>query len=125
MAMRTAAMLVLLILVPSTEASLSPPVVCYILDGFLLLYCIVFTALFFQQKLKSKEASPPSNMAAGEDPTYEELPPASPSSGAIPKRRQGATEDTYQTLQSSTQEDSYQVLKGGKTRGQAHKVPRT
>uniref|UniRef100_A0A8B9HV72 Uncharacterized protein n=1 Tax=Astyanax mexicanus TaxID=7994 RepID=A0A8B9HV72_ASTMX len=37
----------------TTEAmSLSDPVTCYILDAVLLLYCIIFTALYFRIKVR-------------------------------------------------------------------------
>lgn len=118
MALRTVTVLALLMWVPSTEALLAPPVTCYILDGFLLLYCIIFTALFFKLKLKSENNSnEASNTGGGEDRTYEELPPAGPSSGAVPKRRPGATEGTYQTLQSNQPEGAYQVIEATKTKG--------
>ncbi|CAL8267172.1 unnamed protein product [Lota lota] len=39
-----------LMLVYSTEAYLTHPAICYMLDGVLLFYCIVVTALFFNVK---------------------------------------------------------------------------
>ena len=35
-----------------SEAYLTDPAVCYILDGILLFYCIVVTALFFNIKVR-------------------------------------------------------------------------
>ncbi|XP_026861025.2 CD247 antigen like [Electrophorus electricus] len=49
---RTDALLFLALSVSSAEAmSWSDPITCYVLDAVLLLYCIVFTALYFRIKL--------------------------------------------------------------------------
>ncbi|CAL8370737.1 unnamed protein product [Arctogadus glacialis] len=41
---------VVLMLIYSTEAYLNDPAVCYMLDGILIFYCIIVTALFFNIK---------------------------------------------------------------------------
>ncbi|XP_067083830.1 CD247 antigen like isoform X2 [Osmerus mordax] len=101
MALRTAAVFVLLQRVSSAEASLSTPVTCYILDGFLLLYCIVFTGLFFREKLL--HSTFPSNVA---------------------KRRQEEGDRTYQTL-GDVESDPYQMIESTKTKSRARKVKKT
>ncbi|XP_067083821.1 CD247 antigen like isoform X1 [Osmerus mordax] len=126
MALRTAAVFVLLQRVSSAEASLSTPVTCYILDGFLLLYCIVFTGLFFREKLL--HSTFPSNVASNTDNdangNYEEQNLADPSSGAIPKRRQEEGDRTYQTL-GDVESDPYQMIESTKTKSRARKVKKT
>ncbi|CAL8388739.1 unnamed protein product [Gadus morhua 'NCC'] len=42
-------------LIYSTEAYLNDPAVCYMLDGILLCYCIIVTALFFNIKYFPKQ----------------------------------------------------------------------
>lgn len=34
------------------ELWLTSPVTCYILDGFLIIYCLITTALFFREKVR-------------------------------------------------------------------------
>ncbi|CAB1346479.1 unnamed protein product [Coregonus sp. 'balchen'] len=53
---RTGVMLMLMLL-SSAEASLNEPVICYILDGVLILYSIITTVLFFKVKKHRQEAS--------------------------------------------------------------------
>ncbi|XP_058477011.1 high affinity immunoglobulin epsilon receptor subunit gamma-like isoform X1 [Solea solea] len=40
----------------SVKQLFSEPVVCYVLDGILMVYCVVATALFFREKLSCAES---------------------------------------------------------------------
>ncbi|KAM4609121.1 uncharacterized protein ACJ7VT_014953 isoform 2-T2 [Polymixia lowei] len=83
-----------------TEAYLSDAVTCYILDGILLLYCIVITAFFFIVKYPHlpPEVGKDSTSAEGEDV-----------SGGI-----------YQDLKRTAGTDVYQMIEP-KGRKQVHK----
>ncbi|XP_041699876.1 T-cell surface glycoprotein CD3 zeta chain isoform X1 [Coregonus clupeaformis] len=108
---------VMLKLVSSVEASMTEPVICYILDGILLLYCIITTALFFGAKLCKSSPEPK------EDSTHAELQPGAnaddlenlrtdqQSAATRRKRKQEASSDTYQALQKEDDgSDAYQVI---------------
>ncbi|CAB1329029.1 unnamed protein product [Coregonus sp. 'balchen'] len=93
---------VLLKLVSSVEASMTEPVICYILDGILLLYCIITTALFFG----AKELQPGAN---ADD--LENLRTDQQSAATRRKHKQEASSDTYQALQKEDDgSDAYQVI---------------
>ncbi|XP_078142118.1 uncharacterized protein LOC144539849 isoform X2 [Centroberyx gerrardi] len=94
---------VLLLLVSSTEAYLTEPVICYILDGFLILYCIVATALLFREKFSA-------------------LP--SEAVGDSAGQKQEANDAIYQDLQRPEGTDAYQVIET-KGRKQARKKKNT
>ncbi|XP_060785526.1 CD247 antigen like [Neoarius graeffei] len=50
-------LLCLALLLSSAEATnFSDPIVCYVLDAVLLLYCIIFTALYFKLKFEKAKA---------------------------------------------------------------------
>ncbi|XP_029936429.1 CD247 antigen like isoform X2 [Myripristis murdjan] len=98
---KTAGVVVLLVsfcLVSSTEAFLTEPVICYILDGFLVIYCLVITGFLFKEKF--------SNLG---DSVHDEQE----TNGGI-----------YQELQRPPGTDVYQVLetKGKKKTGRKKKA---
>ncbi|XP_060944547.1 T-cell surface glycoprotein CD3 zeta chain-like [Limanda limanda] len=56
---RTVVFLLFLLLVPvSCRDMFTEPVVCFLLDGILIIYCIVVTALFFKEKLSRGPVEP-------------------------------------------------------------------
>ncbi|XP_076857640.1 CD247 antigen like isoform X2 [Brachyhypopomus gauderio] len=84
--LRTETLLILVPLLSSAEAvGWSDPITCYILDAVLLLYCIVFTALYFRIKLSRLQADDP----AKNEPVYTGL-------------NTNEMSDAYQTLDQST-----------------------
>ncbi|KAL2081426.1 hypothetical protein ACEWY4_023279 [Coilia grayii] len=102
----TTRLLALAMMAHVADATVSDPVICYMLDAFLLLYCIVFTALFFRQKFAG---SPPvtqgenNETQEGEGGTYEAVGTQSnPEGGAVRRQRGQATDDNYATLQHRT-----------------------
>ncbi|KAG7467021.1 hypothetical protein MATL_G00149020 [Megalops atlanticus] len=112
----TEALVFLALVVPTAEAvtGLNDPMLCYILDGVLLVYGLVMTALFFRERFFRPAA------VSTDDPVYmglnkpgdqyEELRRRNdPEGGAtLPNRRQG-TEETYTRLQKTT-EDAYKEI---------------
>ncbi|KAF6717050.1 T-cell surface glycoprotein CD3 zeta chain [Oryzias melastigma] len=54
----------------STAALFSDPVICYFLDTFLMLYCLVATTLFFKEKFSTIQATEPNDETKG---LYQEL----------------------------------------------------
>ncbi|XP_070305219.1 T-cell surface glycoprotein CD3 zeta chain isoform X1 [Salvelinus sp. IW2-2015] len=93
-----------------SEASMTEPAICYILDGILLFYCIITTLLFFRAKWCKSSPEPK------EDPTHAELQPGAKaddqqSAATRRKRKQEASDDTYQALQIKDDgNDDYQVI---------------
>ncbi|XP_034431011.1 T-cell surface glycoprotein CD3 zeta chain-like [Hippoglossus hippoglossus] len=64
--MRIGVFLLFLLLVPvscrgSVDIMITEPVVCFFLDGILIIYCIVVTALFFKEKLSIEPVEPEVN----------------------------------------------------------------
>ncbi|XP_063069914.1 T-cell surface glycoprotein CD3 zeta chain-like isoform X2 [Engraulis encrasicolus] len=123
----TCSLLVLSMMVHGVDA-VSDPVICYILDAFLLLYCIIFTALFFRQKFEQNplvtEEENKETEGEGEGGTYEAVgtqinPEPEPEPGPV-RRQRGqaqqraqpeATDDNYAALQHRTG-DTYAKIQG-------------
>ncbi|MFT7808643.1 T-cell surface glycoprotein CD3 zeta chain [Arapaima gigas] len=97
---RTGALAFLALSIPSAEASveLNDPKICYILDGFLLLYSIVITALFFKSRFGKKAESKEEGVYAGLNrapDTYDQLrSPNDPETGPM-RGNQRRTDDLY------------------------------
>ncbi|XP_071395355.1 CD247 antigen like isoform X2 [Centroberyx affinis] len=94
---------VLSLLVSSTEAYLTEPVICYILDGFLVLYCIIATALLLREKFSNLQSEAVGDSAC---------------------QKQEANDAIYQDLQIPEGTDAYQVIET-KGRIQARKKKNT
>ncbi|KAK7882451.1 hypothetical protein WMY93_028625 [Mugilogobius chulae] len=65
---------VLLVLLKPTSCSalaISDPMICYILDGVLIVYCIIATTLFFREKFSHQVATVKSQQQTGG--IYQEL----------------------------------------------------
>ncbi|XP_018614427.1 T-cell surface glycoprotein CD3 zeta chain-like [Scleropages formosus] len=112
---RTGALAFLALAIPSTEAStaLTDPKICYILDGFLLLYSIVITALFFKirfgQRSANKEDSIYTDLNRSPD-TYDQLRSPSDAEVGTMRGNQRRTDDSlYTPLQKDT-EDPYRQI---------------
>ncbi|XP_038870737.1 T-cell surface glycoprotein CD3 zeta chain-like [Salvelinus namaycush] len=114
---------VMLMFFSSAEASLNEPVICYILDGVLILYSIITTVLFFKVKWGQSVTEPV------EDSTYAELLTGTiaddyedlrtdQTAATRRKRKQEASSDTYQALQIKNDgREVYQVIESkGRTR---------
>ncbi|XP_041858617.1 CD247 antigen like isoform X2 [Melanotaenia boesemani] len=90
---RTGALVLFVLLVPVScqEVFFTDPVICYFLDAFLMVYCVVATALFFREK-------------------FSNMPPVveSDEKGGI-----------YQELERPMDADPYQVLEPSKGRKKA------
>ncbi|KAL4636279.1 T-cell surface glycoprotein CD3 zeta chain, partial [Arapaima gigas] len=96
------------------EASveLNDPKICYILDGFLLLYSIVITALFFKSRVSCRFlrlfSLPPAGLNRAPD-TYDQLrSPNDPETGPM-RGNQRRTDDLYTPLQKDT-DDPYRQI---------------
>ncbi|XP_066562397.1 T-cell surface glycoprotein CD3 zeta chain [Amia ocellicauda] len=113
---RTCALACLASALPTAEASISgltDPKLCYILDGILLIYGIIITALYFKDKFSKPKEGPQT------DPIYSDLDKSrdqydqlrrghdAESGGARPNRRQA--DDVYTPLQKPTT-DSYDQI---------------
>ncbi|XP_020568517.1 T-cell surface glycoprotein CD3 zeta chain isoform X5 [Oryzias latipes] len=72
----------------------SDTVICYFLDTFLMLYCLVATALFFREKFCALQVAEPND----------------------------ETNDVYQELNLEMKEDPYDVLKSEKKRDKKKKT---
>ncbi|KAL7881533.1 hypothetical protein AOLI_G00083810 [Acnodon oligacanthus] len=117
---RTVTLLCLALLLSSSEAmSLSDPITCYVLDAVLLLYCIIFTALYFRIKF----SRPQSDNSTPAEPLYEGLitdqitdeyqtlePESSQATGPIRRNRVQQEEGQYEPLRSPVN-DEYQEIK--------------
>ncbi|XP_062389945.1 high affinity immunoglobulin epsilon receptor subunit gamma-like isoform X3 [Sardina pilchardus] len=124
---RTIKLLPLSLMIHVAEAtSVSDPVICYILDAFLLLYCIVFTALYFREKFsKSPTTQETTNQTQeGEGGTYEAVATQSnPETGAV-RRRAPAADDNYAALQHRTG-DTYAQIQNKKKKKKDAQASRT
>ncbi|XP_023690243.1 T-cell surface glycoprotein CD3 zeta chain-like isoform X2 [Paramormyrops kingsleyae] len=92
--------------------NITDPAICYILDGLLLLYSIVMTALFFRAKFgnqsTSKEEGIYSDLNRAPD-TYDQLRgPNDPESGTVQRQRPG-NDGVYTPLQKKD-EDTYKQI---------------
>ncbi|XP_018557968.1 CD247 antigen like [Lates calcarifer] len=90
---------VLLEPVSCTNSFFTEPVICYFLDGILIIYCIVATAFFFKEKF--------SQLPLAADPVSE-------NNGGI-----------YQELERPMDTDPYQVLEPSKKKKKAGKKIRS
>lgn len=88
-ALRTGVFVLFVLLVPvsSKEIYFTDPMICYFLDMFLVVYCIIATALFFREKFQKV-----------------------PSAAKIPEDNGGI----YQELERPKDADPYQVLEPSK-----------
>ncbi|XP_062389944.1 high affinity immunoglobulin epsilon receptor subunit gamma-like isoform X2 [Sardina pilchardus] len=124
---RTIKLLPLSLMIHVAEAtSVSDPVICYILDAFLLLYCIVFTALYFREKFsKSPTTQETTNQTEGEGGTYEAVATQSnPETGAVRRQRAPAADDNYAALQHRTG-DTYAQIQNKKKKKKDAQASRT
>ncbi|GLD52011.1 T-cell surface glycoprotein CD3 zeta chain-like protein [Lates japonicus] len=90
---------VLLEPVSCTKGFFTEPIICYFLDGILIIYCIVATAFFFKEKF--------SHIPSAADPVSE-------NDGGI-----------YQELERPMDADPYQVLEPSKKKKKAGKKKRS
>ncbi|KAJ8013259.1 hypothetical protein DPEC_G00051400 [Dallia pectoralis] len=120
---------VMLLLGSSAEASvfsLTEPVICYILDGVLLVYCIVVTGFLFRVKWCKSCQTPEliledthAQLKPGANDEYEDL---TKTTATRRKQKSGASSDTYQALQvTDDTKDTYQVIQS-KGKGRKKKV---
>lgn len=79
------------------------PVICYILDGFMIVFCITATALYFREKVRNSRFSSLQYMLI-EAPTKQEN-----------------TDRIYQELERPRNADPYQVLEPSKRKEKAAK----
>ncbi|XP_031414610.1 T-cell surface glycoprotein CD3 zeta chain-like isoform X2 [Clupea harengus] len=109
---RTTKLLALSMMTHTAEAfEVTDPAICYILDAFLLLYGIVFTALYFREKFSR---SPPNDQGENKDTQEAVGAQSNPESGAV--QRQGhAADDHYAALQPRTA-DTYSHIEKRKKR---------
>ncbi|XP_067301172.1 CD247 antigen like [Pseudorasbora parva] len=120
---RTSTLLFLATYVSSAEASLSDPTNCYILDVFLLLYSIIFTALYFREKFTKEGPVPPEPETTARNPnepvyTDLDLPQMSSEYQQLDRPiRRREPETHYQELR-GPRNDEYQEIrpKGNKPR---------
>ncbi|XP_016322882.1 T-cell surface glycoprotein CD3 zeta chain-like [Sinocyclocheilus anshuiensis] len=121
---RTITLLFLASHVSSTEAmSASDPTNCFILDVFLLLYSIIFTALYFREKFTREGPVPPDPASPARNPnepvyTDLDLPQMSSDYQQLDRPiRRREPETHYQELRTHTS-DEYQEIrtKGTKPR---------
>ncbi|XP_051564865.1 T-cell surface glycoprotein CD3 zeta chain-like [Myxocyprinus asiaticus] len=117
---RTATLLLLATHVSYTEAvHVSDPVVCYILDVILLLYSIIFTALYFQVKFTRKEPIPPEPATPARNPnepvyTDLDLPQMSSDYQQLDRPIRRREEEThYQELRGQSNEEYQEIKKTG------------
>lgn len=111
MGLSTGCVFIFFTFISCTEASIAEPFICYILDGILLIYCIVATAFFFREKFYhdlNKVQDPTNHLTSHAESEYEELNPDPHSDPSKRKRRQKVTDPTYQTLQKTG--DPYEVI---------------
>ncbi|XP_064166119.1 T-cell surface glycoprotein CD3 zeta chain-like isoform X1 [Anguilla rostrata] len=115
----TGLLVVLAMAVPSAEAKigLNDPMLCYILDGVLLLYGLVITGLFFREryfkptKADSKDDGIYMGLNKAAD-AYDVLRPsgdAESGAGASRGKRRQGDDETYTPLQKGT-EDNYKEI---------------
>ncbi|XP_051761164.1 CD247 antigen like [Ctenopharyngodon idella] len=113
---RTTTLLFLVTHVSSADASMSDPTNCYILDVFLLLYSIIFTALYFREKFTKEEPVPPEPATPARNPnepvyTDLDLPQMSSDYQQLDRPiRRREPETHYQELRGA-RNDEYQEIK--------------
>ncbi|XP_072542372.1 CD247 antigen like [Salminus brasiliensis] len=111
--------------------SLSDPVTCYILDAVLLLYCIIFTALYFRIKFSRLQ----SDNSAPAEPLYEGLKTnemtdeyqtldaqSSHASGPTRRNRQQQEEGQYEPLRAPSNDHYQELQKQAKPRKSKNKT---
>ncbi|XP_022536337.2 CD247 antigen like [Astyanax mexicanus] len=105
--------------------SLSDPVTCYILDAVLLLYCIIFTALYFRIKfarIQSDTSVPQESVYEGLNKNamtdeYETLAGQSGQAGGpVRRNRVQQEEGQYEALRSPSNDDYQEIPKKAKPR---------
>lgn len=115
---KTGVLVILAVLFPSTEAAigLNDPMLCYILDGVLLLYGLIVTALFFREKyFKPKEVTSKEDgiyMGLNQTPdTYDQLrlPRDAESGGTATRKTRKQTDETYTALQRPAEDDYKEI----------------
>ncbi|KAG9271078.1 T-cell surface glycoprotein CD3 zeta chain-like [Astyanax mexicanus] len=103
--------------------SLSDPVTCYILDAVLLLYCIIFTALYFRIKfarIQSDTSVPQESVYEGLNKNamtdeYETLAGQSGQAGGpVRRNRVQQEEGQYEALRSPSNDDYQEIPKKAK-----------
>ncbi|XP_047456210.1 T-cell surface glycoprotein CD3 zeta chain-like isoform X2 [Mugil cephalus] len=109
--------LFVLVVPVSCEGFFTGPVVCYFLDAFLMLYCIVATALFFREKFSVRfTIDQPDDIGGiyqelerpGDDDAYQVLETSRGRKKGGKKKRsrsnqaQGREMDTYESVTPST-----------------------
>ncbi|XP_051566419.1 T-cell surface glycoprotein CD3 zeta chain-like isoform X2 [Myxocyprinus asiaticus] len=117
---RTATLLLLATHVSYTEAvHVSDPIVCYILDVILLLYSIIFTALYFRQKFTREEPIPPDPATPARNPnepvyTDLDLPQINSDYQQLDRLIRRQEEEThYQELRGQSNEEYQEIKKTG------------
>ncbi|XP_052005063.1 T-cell surface glycoprotein CD3 zeta chain-like isoform X2 [Xyrauchen texanus] len=121
---RTATLLFLATHVSYTEAvHVSDPIVCYILDVILLLYSIIITALYFEQKFTRELPIPPDPATPARNAneavyTDLDLPQINSDYQQLDRPIRSQEETHYQELRGQSNEE-YQKIK--KTRTKPHK----
>ncbi|XP_050975280.1 CD247 antigen like [Labeo rohita] len=113
---RTITLLFLASHVSFADASPSDPTYCYILDVFLLLYSIIFTALYFREKFTREGPVPPDPATPARNPnepvyTDLDLPQMSSDYQQLDRPiRRREPETHYQELRAHTS-DEYQEIR--------------
>ncbi|XP_026128687.1 T-cell surface glycoprotein CD3 zeta chain-like [Carassius auratus] len=108
---------------PDEALSVFDPTYCYIFDVFLLLYSVIFTALYFREKFTREEPVPPEPAPLARNPnepvyTDLDLPQMSSDYQQLDRPiRRREPETHYQELRAHTS-DEYQAIrtKGAKPR---------
>uniref|UniRef100_A0A8C1ZCS3 CD247 antigen like n=1 Tax=Cyprinus carpio TaxID=7962 RepID=A0A8C1ZCS3_CYPCA len=118
---RTITLLFLASHVSFTEASsASDPTYCYVLDVFLLLYSILFTALYFREKFTREGPVPPDPASPARDPnepvyTDLDLPQMNSDYQQLDRPiRRREPETHYQELRAHTSDEYQEIRTKGK-----------
>ncbi|XP_029385857.1 T-cell surface glycoprotein CD3 zeta chain-like [Echeneis naucrates] len=72
--LQTGVLMLFVLLNPAsaTDSYFAEPIICYFLDGFLIVYCLIVTAFFFREKI-SQISSEPVGKPEVNEPVYQEL----------------------------------------------------
>ncbi|NP_001093577.1 CD247 antigen like precursor [Danio rerio] len=119
---RTSTLLLLASCVSSAEATVSDPTYCYILDVILLVYSIIFTALYFREKFLKEGPVPPDPAAPVRNPnepvyTDLDLPQVGSDYQQLDRPiRRREPETHYQELRAHASDEYQQIGTKGKPR---------
>ncbi|KAM9343368.1 T-cell surface glycoprotein CD3 zeta chain-like [Pholidichthys leucotaenia] len=108
-ALRTGAFVVFVLLQPvcCSEVFFTDPVLCYILDGFLVVYCIIATALFFREKFYG----PKSTKECESNGIYQELErPKDADPYQVLEKKKKAPKKKKPVVKPAQEKDTYESL---------------